>query len=152
MLLLQNFQPGGPEKFTGADDPRHALSENGGLADFWSLDDGDILCHPELVLPYRAAFLTRQTQKMVQKDVDKTNRSHLLRLRSGQHFDWKISEVRALATVATAVHGNIILGVAVRPRRCIADQLLAKGAHHSSHCTSAFNSVRIRKQSFLVTV
>ena len=35
-----------PEKLTGADDPRHTLQENGGLADFWCLDDGDILCHP----------------------------------------------------------------------------------------------------------
>ena len=37
MLLLQNFQLGGPEKVTGTDDPRHALQENGGPADFWYL-------------------------------------------------------------------------------------------------------------------
>ena len=48
---FENFQLGGPEKLTGADDPRHALQENGGLADFWYLYDGDILCHPMLVLP-----------------------------------------------------------------------------------------------------
>ena len=28
--------------------PRHILQENGGLADFWYIDDGDILCHPVL--------------------------------------------------------------------------------------------------------
>ena len=31
-----------PEKLTGADDPRHALHGNSGLADFWYLDDSDI--------------------------------------------------------------------------------------------------------------
>ena len=36
------------------------------------------------------------------------------------------SEIRALATVVTGVHGNIALGVAVEPQRCIADQLMAK--------------------------
>ena len=33
----------GPERLIGADDPRHNLQENGGLAYFWYLDDGDIL-------------------------------------------------------------------------------------------------------------
>ena len=28
---------------------RHALQENGGLADLWYMDDGDIVCHPILV-------------------------------------------------------------------------------------------------------
>ena len=28
-----NFQHGGPEKHTGAQDPQHALQKNGGLAD-----------------------------------------------------------------------------------------------------------------------
>ena len=41
-----NFRLGGPEKFTGAQDPRHSLQKNGGLADHWYMDDGDILCHP----------------------------------------------------------------------------------------------------------
>ena len=39
MLLLQNLQPGGPEKkLSGTGDPRHALQECGILADFWCLD------------------------------------------------------------------------------------------------------------------
>ena len=36
-------------KMQEADDPRHALQENGGVADLWYMDDGDILCHPVLV-------------------------------------------------------------------------------------------------------
>ena len=48
-----NFQLGGQEKLTGAHDPQHALQKNGGLADLWYMDDGDIVCHPDLgtVLP-----------------------------------------------------------------------------------------------------
>ena len=40
--------------------------------------------------------------------------------------DWKISEVRLLASVDTAVRGNVTLRVAVGPRRCVTDQLVAK--------------------------
>ena len=50
-----NFQLGGPEKLTGTHDPRHALQKNGGLADQWYMDDGDIMCHPILVLPFDVA-------------------------------------------------------------------------------------------------
>ena len=38
-----------PENFTGADDPWHALQKNGGLADLWYMDRGDVLYHPILV-------------------------------------------------------------------------------------------------------
>ena len=48
MQKLSNFQLVWPEKLTGADDPRHASQENGGLADLWYTDAGDILCHPIL--------------------------------------------------------------------------------------------------------
>ena len=44
MALLQNVQPGGPAKLTEADDSLNILQENGWFADFWYLDDGDILC------------------------------------------------------------------------------------------------------------
>ena len=41
MQKIQNFQPG-TEKILGADDPRDALQENGGLADQW-YEDGSAL-------------------------------------------------------------------------------------------------------------
>ena len=43
---VSTLQLGGLAKLNGADDPRHAPQENGGLADLWHIDDGDILCHP----------------------------------------------------------------------------------------------------------
>ena len=45
MQRIRNLQLGSPERVIGTDDPRHALQENGGQADQWYLDDGDILCH-----------------------------------------------------------------------------------------------------------
>ena len=50
----QNTQPScrespvGLDKLTRADDPRHALPKNGGLADLY-MDDGDFMCRPILV-------------------------------------------------------------------------------------------------------
>ena len=52
MQTVSKFQLGGTAKLTGADDPRHALQENGGLADLSYIDDDDILCHPSLVPSY----------------------------------------------------------------------------------------------------
>ena len=40
--------------------------------------------------------------------------------------EWKRNDVRPMASVSTAVHGNITLGIAVGPRQCVTDQLLAK--------------------------
>ena len=37
-------------------DPRHQVQVAEGLADFWYLDDGDVLCCPTLVKPFLAAF------------------------------------------------------------------------------------------------
>ena len=62
MQRIYIIQLGGPEWLVGADDPRHAVQENGGLADFWYVDDGDILCHPMLVLSNLQAFDTSNVQ------------------------------------------------------------------------------------------
>ena len=51
-----NFQLGGPEKLTGAHDPRHVLVKSGGLADQWCMDDGDTMCDPILVLLFLQDF------------------------------------------------------------------------------------------------
>ena len=95
-----------------AEDPRHALQENGDPADFWCLDDGDILFHPMLVLPSLQAFDTAAL-KLVKKEIDKRQRSCTTSLiwtllpltgRSARSAPW---------SPQTAEHGNIPLGVAV---------------------------------------
>ena len=43
--------PRGLDKLSGA-----RCQENGGLADQWYMDDGDIMCHPVLVLPFLQDF------------------------------------------------------------------------------------------------
>ena len=66
------------------------------------------------------------TFKLEQNGIHR-NISHLLRSRPGRSsLEKKISDVRVLASVYTAVHGNVTLGVAVGPRQKIADHLLAK--------------------------
>ena len=45
-----------PEKLTGTHDPQHALQKNGGLADQRYMDDGDIMYHPTLALPFLQDF------------------------------------------------------------------------------------------------
>ena len=69
MQQLQHFQPGGPEKLVGADDPRHTLQESGGLADSGATQT-----------PYLAAFdaanvehgAERHRQKTEVDDLDNT--------------------------------------------------------------------------------
>ena len=57
-----NFQLGDPEKHTGAHDPQLALQKNGGLADHWHMDGGDIMCRPVLVLPFSSGLGRCQCQ------------------------------------------------------------------------------------------
>ena len=66
MLLLHPLPTCGP--------PRHALQDNAFFADIWFFDDGDILCHPALVLAYPTALLTHLAQQVAERD-RQTNRS-----------------------------------------------------------------------------
>ena len=51
---------------------RSTTCSNGGLADRWYLDDGDSLCHPELVLPYLEASDTANVQIGAERNRQKT--------------------------------------------------------------------------------
>ena len=86
----------GPEKLIGADDPRHALQENGGPADRWYLDDGDILCHPILYCPaYKHS--TRPTLKLRQSANNRKQKLPTTSQTWTHPPDWKIKDVRPLA-------------------------------------------------------
>ena len=102
MHRIQNFQHGGPEKLIGADDRRHVRQETRGVADCWYLHDGDILCHPVLVLPYLQTCDATNAKIGAERNQQKTEVIyHVLDLDTAP-LDWKISEVRFLASVDTA--------------------------------------------------
>ena len=61
-----------------AHDPQHALQKNGGSADQWFMDDGDIMCHPILVLPFLQDFDVANARVGAERNPPK-NGSHLLR-------------------------------------------------------------------------
>ena len=79
MRKISNFQTGGPEQLTGADVPRHALQENGGLADPWYMSDGDIVCHPILVLSYLQELDDANAKVGAERNPQKTEAISLLR-------------------------------------------------------------------------
>ena len=66
------FQLGAPEKLTRADDPQHTLQKNGGLADLWHKDDGDIMHHPILVPSYLQKFDVANARVGVERNPQKT--------------------------------------------------------------------------------
>ena len=100
--------------------------KNGGLADQWYLDDGDIICHPLLVLPYLQAFDTANAEIGAERNPQKTEVIHYVKDLDAAHLEWRVNDVRPSAFVSTTAHGNVTLGVAVGPRQFVADQLLVK--------------------------
>ena len=108
MRIISNFQLGGPKHFTGADDPRHTLQENGGQTDLWYIDDGDILCHPILVPSYLRDYDVANDKVGADRTSQKTEVIF---------YD----EVTLHATVSTVTAGSTTLRVAAGPRQFIAD-------------------------------
>ena len=95
MQRIQSFQLGGLEKLIVADDPRHALWENGGLSDHWYLDDGDVLCRPVLVRPCKR--LVQPTLKLEQNGTDRKQKSSTTLQTWTQRaalLEWNINDVR----------------------------------------------------------
>ena len=90
-----------------------ALQANGGRADFWYLDDGDILCHPVLASPYLQAFDMANVRTDAERNQQKADVVYYVSDLDTAPPDWKIKEFRPLTSVYTAVHGNVTLGVAV---------------------------------------
>ena len=106
----QNFHLGGPEKLTGADDPRHALQEHVGLANPWYMDDGDIMCHPILVPSYLHEFDDANAKVGAERHPQKTEVIYCVDDFGAAPPEWKIDEVRKLATVSTVTAGSNTLG------------------------------------------
>ena len=78
------------------------------------------------VSPYLQAIDAANAKIGAERNQQKTEVIYYISDVDNTPSDWKISEVRALAAVDTAVHVNITLRIVVGPRRYIADQPLAK--------------------------
>ena len=92
----------------------------------WYTEDGDIQCHPILVLSYLQAFDTANVKIGAERSPQNTEIMHKVPDLDAAPLEWTIKEVRPLASVTTAARRSITLGVAVGPRQYVADQLLAK--------------------------
>ena len=92
--------------------------------------------NPALSLPYLVTFESANAKVGAERNRHKTEVIYYVSVLDNTGLEWKINEVRALTTVATTTRGNITLGFAVGPRRCIADQLLAKADALSNHAST----------------
>ena len=128
-----NFQLGGPEKLTSAHDPQHALQKNGGLADQWHMDDGDIMCHPILVLLFLQDFEVANARVGAERNPLKTGVIYYVNDLDSAPPEWRIHDVQSMAKVSTVTAGSITLGVAVKPRQYIDGPALGQGRRHSSN-------------------
>ena len=121
-----NVQLGGPEQLTGANEPRHELQRNGGLA--------DLSYHGSMVTFCVTRSWCRRTCKNSTSPTPTSERSGTHRTQVINYvndldavpLEWRIRDVQNMAKVSTVTAGSIRLGVAVGPRLHIADQLLGK--------------------------
>ena len=102
-----NFQLGGPEKFTGAHDPQHALQKNGGLADLSYRDDGGIMCHPILVPPFLQEFGVANAKVGAERNPQKTQVIYHVNDLDAAPLEWEIRDVQSMAKVSTVTTGSI---------------------------------------------
>ncbi len=109
-------------------DPLHEVQSGGGLADWWYLDDGDILCHPRLVLPYLQCFDPVNGEVGGERNVIKTEVIYYAdEATLEQHSaEWQLEEVRRLASVATAAEPGVTLGVAIGSDVAVQEQAQQK--------------------------
>ena len=121
-----NFQLDGPEKLTGADDPQHALQKNGGVADLWYMDDGDIMCHPILVPSFLQEFDVAIARVGAERNPVKTEVIYYGNDLDAAPPSGESATCRIWPKPQQSPRGCMTLGVAVGPRQHIADQLLAK--------------------------
>ena len=85
-----NVQLGRPEKLTGAHDPQHALQKNRGLADLWYMDDGDVMCHPILVLSFLQEFDVDNAKVGAERNLQKTEVIHYVNDLDVAPPEWRI--------------------------------------------------------------
>ena len=85
----------------------------------------DIMCHTVLVLPFLHDFDVAKARVGAERNPLKKKVTYRVNDLDAAP-EWKIGDVRSLAGASTVTAGSITLGVAVRSRQSIADQLLSK--------------------------
>ena len=100
----------------------------GGIADFWYLSDGDILCDPRLVIPYMAYFDVENPKVGAERNIPKTKVLYLADAATmeANAVEWRLDEVRAVATVMSADESEPTLGVVTGSRAAVGSQLQQK--------------------------
>ena len=93
--------------------PDNEVQTNGGIADFWYLDDGDILCDPRLALPYLRAFDAVNGPAGAARNVKKTEVIFFASSHQMQENEvaWHLEDLRSLACVKTTDESSLTLGV-----------------------------------------
>ena len=115
----------GPDVPTGAHDPQHALQKKGGWQ-IWHMEDGDITCHPILVLPFLQDFNVANAGVGAERSPQKTEVTYNVNDLNAAPPEWKTDEVRSMAKISAVTSGSITLGVAIGSQQFITDQHLSK--------------------------
>ena len=108
--------------------PDHEIQPGGGLADFWYLDDGDVLCDPRLVSSYLKAFDEANGAAGATRNLEKTEVIYYaseLTLKDPP-ADWNLSWVQQNAAVHSADNPSVTLGVCTGGKEAILDQVTQK--------------------------
>ena len=109
-------------------DPRLELQKNGGLADFWYLDDGDIMCDPSMVLPFLDAFDSQNVLVGAERNMTKTQVIYYATpdLLASRAHEWRLDDVKSKASISCAADGVLTLGVMTGPAVSVTSQLEQK--------------------------
>ena len=109
-------------------DPAHEIQAFGGIADFWYLDDGDIICHPELVLAILQSHDNADAAAGGSRNLSKSEVLYFVdeATLAAHTSDWHLAEVGALADVKCAENHGLTLGVATGDLDAIERQLERK--------------------------
>ena len=109
-------------------DPRHEVQALGGIADFWYLDDGDILCDPRLVPALIQHYDPADAEVGGKRNIPKSEVLYYATAAELEEHEaeWQVDTVRTLASVRTANDSGMTLGVVTGSLAKIEEQLERK--------------------------
>jgi hypothetical protein len=127
-IRVRSFQTDPEDDHEVRLDPRHEVQVGGGMVEYWYLDDGDILCHPLLVLPFLDAFDEANAKIGAERNILKTEVLYYATQPTlEQHAaQWQLDQVRTKASVSLASDGTLTLGVATGSSEFVTSQLQRK--------------------------